>query len=187
MRVLLLAVSAISLLSASAAVAGKKQDLTGLALQQIQARDFDAPKTITFPAVMTVLQDAGYRIGSADRDTGLITGTASVQSHTTWMPFVGFGRSKKTPVVSAFIEDRGAGSRIRLNFVLAKTKSMMYGMGSSDEEPMTDPAIYQGAFEKIEKEIFVRLSLNRPAPTPAPAVAPAPATVQPAADATTPH
>ncbi|MBW0008106.1 MAG: hypothetical protein JO335_10380 [Sphingomonas sp.] len=148
----------------------------------MQARDFDAPKTITFPAVMTVLQDAGYRIGAADKDTGLITGTASVQSHTTWMPFVGFGRSKKTPVVSAFIEDRGTGSRIRLNFVMAKTKSMMYGMGSSDEEPMTDPAIYQGAFEKIEKEIFVRLSLNKPAP--AVAAAPAPSTVPTPAPAT---
>ena len=72
---------------------------------------------------MTILQDSGYRIQAADKDTGLITATASTKAKMTWVPFVGFGKSKKTPVVSAYIEDRGAGSRIRLSFVMAKTKS----------------------------------------------------------------
>jgi len=82
----------------------------------------------------------------------------------TWLPFVGFGRSKKTPVVSAFIEDRGAGSRVRLNFVLAKTKNGAYGSSWSDEEPIVDPAIYRDAFERIDKEIFTRQALNAPIP-----------------------
>jgi hypothetical protein len=174
MRLFLAATTALLLVTGSSSSAEKKRQVSGLELQQIQARDFEVPKSVSFPAVMTVLQDAGYRIAAADKDTGLITGTASTQSHTTWLPFVGFGRSKKSPVVSAFIEDRGAGSRIRLNFVLAKTKSLMYGMSSSDDEPITDPAVYQGAFEKIEKEIFVRQSLNAPVSTaPTPAVTPA--------------
>jgi hypothetical protein len=81
----------------------------------------------------------------------------------TWVPFVGFGKSKKTPVVSAYIEDRGAGSRIRLSFVMAKTKSNAYGTSLSDEEPITDPATYRDAFERIEKEIFVRQAVLTPA------------------------
>lgn len=175
----LLVAAAVTTLSAGPAAAKKAPQLTGLALQQIQARDFEAPKSVTFPAVMTILQDSGYRIATADKDTGLITGSASTNSKMTWLPFVGFGRSKKTPVVSAFIEERGVGSRIRLNFVMAKTKNMAYGMTSSDEEPITDAAVYRDAFEQIEKEIFVRLSTAvRPAPAAQPAPPAAPATQQ---------
>lgn len=173
-----IAVSVILAAIASPSAAGKKE-VSGLALQQIQARDFEADKAITFPAVMTVLQDAGYRISAADKDTGLITGAASTKSNTTWLPFVGFGKSKKTPVVSAFIEERGSGSRIRLNFVLTKSKNMAYGISSSDEEPITDPVIYRDAFEKIEKEIFVRQSLTVTKPQPPVIVAPSPAAVAP--------
>ena len=164
MRSVLAAAAVVSLVSSSAVIAGKKQpEVTGLALQQIQARDFEAPKSVTFPAVMTVLQDAGYRIASAEKETGLITGTASTNSQMSWRLFGG----------------------IRLNFVLAKTRSSLYGMSSSDEEPMDDPAIYQGAFEKIEKEIFIRQSLNSPsAPAPiattaSPSAGPASAAQQP--------
>ena len=42
------------------ASAEKKQQLSGLALQQVQARDIEAPKAVTFPATISVLQDAGY-------------------------------------------------------------------------------------------------------------------------------
>lgn len=175
MRKLILAMGAAALISTSPALARKRPEVSGLALQQIQARDFEAPKEVTFPSVMTVLQDSGYRISDADKDTGLITGSASTKSNTTWVPFIGFGKSKKTPVVSAFIEDRGTGSRIRLNFVLAKTKSGMYGMSSSDEEPITDALAYKNAFEKIEKEIFIRQALNAPKPPVAVAAAATPA------------
>lgn len=166
-------------LIASPAVSAKKQpQLSGLQLQQMQARDYEVPKSVAFPAVMTVLQDAGYRIAAADKDTGLITGAASTTSKTTYNLFWGFGKKKKTPVVSAFVEDRGAGSRIRLNFVMTENKSRIYGVNSSDEEPIVDPAVYQNAFEQIEKEIFVRQSMAKPvAATVVPSPAPAP--VQP--------
>src|SRR5690606_27339793 len=51
-------------------------------------------------------------------------------------------------------------------FVLATTKSRIYGVNSADEEPIADPAIYRDAFERIEKEIFVRQALSAPTPTP---------------------
>jgi hypothetical protein len=161
---ILLAATAI-LLSTVPAEAKKQPEVSGLALQQIQSRDFEVGKDISFPAVMTVLQDSGFRIGDADKETGLITGTASTKSVTTYNIFWGLGKKKRTPVISAFIEDRGRGSRVRLNFVLSTSKSRVYGVGSADEEPIVDPAIYRDAFEKIEKEIFVRQALNAPAPT----------------------
>lgn len=168
-----LAFVSIGLIAAGPTYAKKQPEVSGLALQQIQSRDYEVGKDISFPAVMTVLQDSGYRIADADKDTGLITGAASTKSATTYNIFWGFGKKKKTPVVSAFIEDRGRGSRIRLNFVLSTTKNRVYGVGSSDEEPILDPAIYRDAFERIEKEIFVRQALIAPAPTavPTPAAA----------------
>src|SRR4051794_18760134 len=99
--------------------AAKPSALSGLALQQIQAKDFETTAAIAFPAAMTVLQDAGYRIQSADKDTGLITGTASTGSHLIWAPFAGFRSKKQVPIVSVFIEQRGPNlTRIRFNYVL---------------------------------------------------------------------
>lgn len=164
MRSKLVALAFVSMFAVSPASAKKQPQVSGLALQQIQSRDYEVGKEISFPAVMTVLQDAGYRIAEADKDTGLITGAASTKSATTYNIFWGLGKKKRTPVVSAFVEDRGRGSRVRLNFVLSTTKSRIYGVGSADEEPIMDPAIYRDAFEKIEKEIFVRQALAAPPP-----------------------
>ena len=154
-------------LACAAPVYAKKEVApTGLALQQIQTKTFEANKEVAFSAVMSVLQDAGYRIGSADKDTGLITGTASTKAKMTYSLWTGFGKSKKSPVVSAFIEPMGAGSRVRLNFVMAKIKSTLYGSQPQDEEPIYDPATYQDAFEKINQAIFIRLGVDGPAATP---------------------
>lgn len=189
MRLNPILLAALALLAVSPAEAKKQPQVSGLALQQIQSRDYEIGKEISFPAVMTVLQDAGYRIAEADKDTGLITGAASTKSATTYNIFWGLGKKKRTPVVSAFVEDRGRGSRVRLNFVLSTTKSRIYGVGSADEEPIMDPAIYRDAFEKIEKEIFVRQALAAPPPpaqTAAPASAPV-AAVQPPSSGLTPN
>ena len=141
----------------------KPAQLSGLELQQIQAGDFEAPVEVSFPSVMTVLQDSGYCVENASKETGLISGIASTQSKTTLNLFWGWGSKKRTPVVSAFIESRGPNmSRIRLNFVMATAKSRGYGISSSDEEVVTDVAPYRDAFERIEKEIFIRQAMNAP-------------------------
>ncbi len=163
-----IAILAATALSATTPALAKKPELSSLALQQMQSRDLEAAKPIAFSAVMTVLQDAGYRIGSANKDTGLITGTASTNSKVTWMPFVGFGRGKLTPVVSAYIEDLTPNvTRVRLNFVMTKISSNQYG-SDAGEQPIADPAVYQAAFEKIDQAIFVRKAMNSaPASSPA--------------------
>ena len=93
----------------------------------------------------------------------MITGIASTNTKTTWLPFVGFGASKKTPVVSAFIEEIGPQyTKIRLSFVMTKLSANGLG-GGADEKPILDPQVYQDAFEKIEQAIFVRQSMAQPA------------------------
>ena len=154
-----------------AAQAKKKEQLSGLALQQIQSKDFEADKNTTFSAVMTVLQDAGYRIAAADKETGLITGVGTSSKKLTWMPFVGFGTAKKTPAISAYIEEMAPNmTRVRLNFVMAKIKANSYGTDLGDEEAITDAAIYTDAFEKISQGVFIRQSMAARTPV-VPAVA----------------
>ncbi|MES2495518.1 MAG: surface-adhesin E family protein [Pseudomonadota bacterium] len=140
----------------------KNPAITGMALQQIQAKDFETTASVVFPAIMTVLQDAGFRIQTADRDTGLITAIGSSESYMTWLPFIGFGTKKKMPIVSAFVEQRGPTiTRARLNFVMSTGKSVQ---AFTDEAPIVDPQVYREAFEKIEKEIFVRQAMAAPLP-----------------------
>ncbi|UIJ46272.1 hypothetical protein LZK98_04815 [Sphingomonas cannabina] len=142
------------------AEAAKKVERSALEIQQMQSRDIEGDKALVFGAVMTVLQDAGYRIQAADKDTGLITGVSSTKSKLTYSLWSGFGKSKKSPVVSAFIEERAPGvTNVRLSFVMAKVRSTLYGSGAQDEEPIYDPAVYSDAFEKINQSVFVRKNM----------------------------
>lgn len=164
----------------TAADAKKKVVMSSLELQQLQSREIEAGKEQVFGAVMSVLQDSGYRIQAADKDTGLITGISSTSSKLSWKPFVGFGKSKKSPIVSAFIEQRSPTlTRVRLSFVMAKVNSTLYGSGPQDEEPIYDQSVYQTAFEQINQTVFIRSNMDAPAATAASIAAPvaAPAAV----------
>ena len=61
---------------------------------------------------------------------------------------------------------------------MSETKSRIYGVASADEEPITDPAVYRDAFEKIDKEVFVRQAMAATATPDVPA-GPAAQTVTP--------
>jgi len=155
----ILAAAMVSVVIATPAMAQKKKKgaPTALELQQLQSRDIEGPKEMVFGAVMTILQDSGYRIQAADKDTGLITGISSTKSKLTWSPFVGIGKSKKSPVVSAFVESRTPSmTNVRLSFVMAKVKSNLYGSQPQDEEPIYDAVTYQNAFEKLNQAMFIR-------------------------------
>lgn len=162
-KLMILSASAV-LVMGTAATAAKEPKMTPLQVQELQTHEIEAAKGVAFSSVMTVLQDSGYRINAADRETGLITATASTKTNTTWMPFVGFGKSKKTPVVSAYIEDISPSrTRVRLNFVMTKLSANQFG-GGSDEEPILDATVYREAFEKIDQQVFIRSASAEPAP-----------------------
>lgn len=176
-RMFLIALAALAL-PAAAVAKDKKPVISPLELQAMQSRDIEGAKDQVFGSVMSVLQDAGYRIENGDLQTGLITGIGSSQAKLTYNLFWGFGKSKKTPVVSAFIEQMGPYTRVRLNFVMAKLKSSLYGSQPQDEEPIVDAAVYQDAFEKINQALFIRQSMAASAPVPA-AASPEPAPAAP--------
>jgi len=135
MKYLKYTLSAVCLIAASPTLAKKASEATGLELQQIQSRDVEASKDVAFSAVMSVLQDAGYRIGSADKETGLITGTASTTAKLSYNIFWGFGKNKKTPIVSAYIEPRGSnGARIRVTGAGVHLEDGAAGLDGHDAE-----------------------------------------------------
>ncbi|MBL9070399.1 MAG: hypothetical protein JNM03_10460 [Sphingopyxis sp.] len=163
------AVAAIASLFIGAPIAAakeKRQEMSALQIQAMQSRDVEGSYKTVFASVISVLQDSGYRIENADRDTGLVTGLGSSKGKLTYNLFTGFGKSKKSPIVSAFIEEINPNtSRVRINFVMALMKSNAYGSQPQDEEPILDAAVYQDAFEKINQAVFVRNSMAPPAPT----------------------
>jgi hypothetical protein len=172
--ILALAIASIMVASPAMAQKKKKGAPTALELQQLQSRDIEGSKEMVFGAVMTILQDSGYRIQAADKDSGLITGISSTKSKLTWSPFVGIGKSKKSPVVSAFVESRSPTiTNVRLSFVMAKVKSNLYGSQPQDEEPIYDTVTYQSAFEKLNQAVFIRQSMMAPSATPVAAALPA--------------
>lgn len=142
------------------AMAKKAPEMTALQVQALQSKDFEASKEVVFASFMSVLQDAGYRIQAADKDTGLITGVGSSSGKLTYNLFLGFGKSKKTPIASVFIEEVGPTmTRARVNFVMGKIKSTLYGSQPQDEEPILDAAVYQDTFEKVGQAVFVRQAM----------------------------
>ena len=140
--------------------------LTPLEIQSLQTREFEHDKAIVFASTMSVFQDLGYIVNSADLDTGLITTESPATSDRATFParFTILPElmvwSDVTSVVqtkaTAFIEQIGSRSRVRLNFVVTRQDSSVHGQTSRRDMPILDAEVYQNAFERIENAIFVR-------------------------------
>ncbi len=130
---------------------------TSLELQAIQSREFETTKKIGFAATLSVFQDLGYIISSAEFNTGFIT--AKSPTKTQMAIFV--GNVMTDTKATGFIEELTPGkTKIRLNFVSSKETSTSYGMKSATDYPIEDPLIYQNAFSKIREGIFIRSGIK---------------------------
>jgi hypothetical protein len=162
------------------AIAAKKVALTPMELQAIQSKEFEASKESLFASCMSVFQDLGYTIDSADVQTGFITAQSPTVNKTNFgealFGMASSGNTKST----AFIEQMPNGrSRVRLNFVISKNMSTQYGQNSKSDKPILDPKPYTVAWDKIDEALFVRGALAKPAPAnnnPAPTTSPNPVT-----------
>jgi hypothetical protein len=127
---------------------------TPLELQAIQARDFKASKISAFAAVITMFQDLGYVIQSADKDTGFVTATSpTVQTGELWEDLAEQKQTKAT----AFVEERTPGqTRVRLNFVTFVHQSTYDGQTLDHQTAILDAHLYENAFDRIGEGIFVR-------------------------------
>jgi hypothetical protein len=140
-----------------------KKQLSGLELQQIQAKDFESNYDVVFGSVMSVLQDEGYIISAADKSTGLITAQGQSKSGVNYNLLWGLGKKTSAVRVSSTVEKTSPIiTRVRLNFVSTSSSSSGYGIGSSDDKMITEAKIYTNAFEKIEQSIFVKQAIQQP-------------------------
>ena len=112
---------------------------------------------------MSVFQDLGYTIKSADKDTGFINANSATQNTTSGMEVFASALSGVPPAArteqttaTAFVEETGKRSRVRLNFVMQAKASSAYGQNNRQDTPILDAMIYTNAFERIENAIFIR-------------------------------
>lgn len=141
----------------TAVSAAKPPKLTPLEIQALQTREFETSKSILFASVMSVLQDLGYTVDSADMDTGFIKGASPVDNSVNFWEVMGGQTSARNSRVTAFVEQmHGDRARVRLNFVNSKKNSSWYGQSSEKDTPVLDPKTYQIAWDKIDEAVFIR-------------------------------
>lgn len=128
---------------------------SGLELQSIQKQEFETTYDVAFASTISVFQDRGYVIETADKSTGFITAA----SHKTEGFALFIGQTIDYLKATAFIEKMPSKLvSIRLNFVNTQETSSGYGMQGGNSVPVEDPGFYQSVFEKIKKAVFVRTS-----------------------------
>jgi hypothetical protein len=130
---------------------------TPLQLQSFQAREFETGKTAAFGSVLTVFQDLGYIVASADKETGFITAASPSGTKTSFWDAIGGVQTSGQTKATAFVEEIRPGFvSVRLNFVNARRRSTFYGQTNYVVRPVLDPITYEAAFERIGDAIFVR-------------------------------
>lgn len=143
------------------ATTGGHADMTSLEIQAFQKHEFEAPERAVFGAVLSVFQDLGYIVESADRDTGFITAASASTNKTGFWEAMGNQSSSGQTRVTAFVEEiRENLVTVRLNFVDTKNTSSLYGQQSIRDTPIVDPQVYQAAFDKIADAVFIRIASN---------------------------
>jgi hypothetical protein len=142
---------------AGCVASAKRPEMTSLQIQAIQLKEYDSTKEIVFPSVISVFQDIGYIISNADLETGIITAESAAENNPAMAIFLGVSVVKQTKV-TAFVEQIGSTTRVRLNFVEIEKSSSGYGQNDRKDMPILDTKIYQNAFNKIGDAIFIRSS-----------------------------
>lgn len=143
---------------------GEPVALSAVELRQLQSRDFATTKAAAFASTMTVLLDSGYRVQSADLESGLITATASSSARLR-LDTTGLSRASQTPVATAYIEDRGQGAaRVRVVFSLGTSASGP--LAPAGERAVLDRAVYTGFFAQLAQEIELRPAPRQPVAEP---------------------
>lgn len=152
----------IAILLSAAALTGcvhqqYKPTKSALELQAIQTKEFETNKKVGFASTLSVFQDLGYVVNSANFDTGLIN--AKSPTSTEMVPFV--GQVMKDVKATAFVEEITPNrTKVRLNFVNTTQSSSGYGMKGESDMPIEDGKFYQDVFTKIQQGIFIRSNVN---------------------------
>lgn len=123
-------------------------------MQAYQSQEFDVAKQPLFDATLSVLQDAGYIIESAELNSGFITGKAPTKSKMSMM----WGAMNQGGKVTATISARGdSRSRLRLLFVAYSQRKSAWNPAQDviEENGIAEPEVYRHAFSKISEALFI--------------------------------
>lgn len=145
----------IAILVLGACSSNEVVDKTPIEIQSMQSRNYEESKEVVFPSVVSVFQDLGYTIQSADLSTGLITSESAASSDKWHRFWTGQSRVEQTRA-TAFIEEIGGQTTVRLNFVVVDERSGGWGQRDRKDEPILEAEVYQNAFERIENAVFIR-------------------------------
>lgn len=130
----------------------KGPERTTLELQQLQTREYDTTVKLAVSAVMSVFQDCGYVVSTADLETGLVV----AKSPSTQRMVAFNGRFTNYEKATALVE-QVAKNRVRIRVsVLQYERITGAGMTGEEEIPRTDAEVYQNIFAKIQKAIFLK-------------------------------
>lgn len=141
---------------------GEQAALTAVELRQLQTRDVGVTKSAAFASVITVLLDSGYRVISADLESGLITATSSTTGRVRLDP-MGLSRASQTPMASAYVEERDASlARVRIVFSVGTSATGQFA--GSGERAILEQGIYEIFFSRLEEEVKQRPAAREPLP-----------------------
>ena len=129
---------------------------TPLEIQSIQTRSYEGSFDIVFRSTISVFQDLGYTIKTADINTGFIQADSAANSNKSLKFWIGETETKQIKA-TGFVEKIGSKTQVRLNFVHSTESSTSYGASDRNQVPILDSNIYQNAFERIGNAIFMRL------------------------------
>jgi len=134
-----------------------KSTKTPLELQAIQSKEFETSKKVAFAATLSVFQDIGYTVNSANLETGLITAKSPTKED--FVLFV--GQRMKDVKATAFVEEIVPNrTKVRISLVNSSETSSGYGMKGGHEVPEESPEMYQDIFAKVQQAIFVRKNIQ---------------------------
>lgn len=128
-------------------------------LQAIQTRTVDQSYSVAFASVVSVFQDLGFTIQSADINTGLICSksTTQLQSPNAFESmFSSAAVIMRNTSGTAHVESFGEKSTsIRMSFVSYRKSTYAYGTALEDSKQITDAEFYRDFFrEDRQSDIY---------------------------------
>jgi hypothetical protein len=151
--------AAVAFVSACTSVPRKPEPLP-LQLQAFQTREFEVDHTTAMRSVMSVFQDLGYIIQSADKDVGFITASSPARGTATFIDLLAVlsgsdasATTMQTRATAVLEELRPNLTTVRLNFVVNRRST---GNTAEHDRPIEDPEPYRVAFTKFEVAMWGR-------------------------------
>ena len=148
----------LSIFVLSGCAAPPKVTQSQMEIQAYQSHEFEATKRQAFDSTLSVLQDSGFIIASADFDSGFITGKGTTESRYDFW----WGATNEHVEMTAFIEQRTSSiSRVRINVIATEQRKSAWNPSQDviNQEGVRDVKVYQEIFEKIDQAIFIKKNL----------------------------